>query len=331
MAVDQDGKPLDGVRRVRVGLMLIDDYALMSSAAAIEPLRAANLLARQDLYDLQFIVSAGGRATSSAGSYFDGINLSDATLDYDYVFVVAGGDPLGYRDPSLNAWLRALHAHGVALGGISGGSVMLARAGVMRNRRFTVHWHHFDALRAESSDYLLERRLFVIDRDRYTCAGGIAALDMMHAIINEHHGVGLARQVADWFIQTNVRLPEAPQRAGAAEKYDIGNPALGAAVELMDNHLGDPLSVSDLATLSGVGRRQLHRLFSTHFGTSIMDFYQSLRLAKANELLEQTILPIHEIGAITGFQNAAHFARVFRARYGVMPKSRRMRKDFAGK
>ena len=309
--------------------MLIDGYALMSTSAAIEPLRAANLLASSELYEVSFIGLSDGRARSSAGTFFEGTNLADATNQYDLVFVVAAGDPLAFENAALAAWLRMLSAHGVALGGISGGSVILARAGLMRNRRFTIHWQHYDALKAESPDYLLEHRLFVIDRDRYTCAGGIAALDMMHAIINDHHGVALAQQVADWFIHPQVRRPESPQRLGLAETHGVTSPKLAAAIELMANHLADPLSVGDLAQLAGLGRRQLHRVFDAHFGVSIMDFYQRLRLEKADELLMQTTLPIEDVGAMAGFANASHFSRVFRGNYGVSPKERRRRKPGA--
>lgn len=43
-----------------VGFLLLDDYALMSTASAVEPLRAANYLAQQEHYDLRFLSVAGG-------------------------------------------------------------------------------------------------------------------------------------------------------------------------------------------------------------------------------------------------------------------------------
>ncbi len=64
-------------------------------------------------------------------------------------------------------------------------------------------------MRQLSAEFLMERRLYVIDRDRYTCAGGVAPLDMMHALIAAEHGSSLARLVSDWFIHTGVRLANA--------------------------------------------------------------------------------------------------------------------------
>ena len=51
-----------------------------------------------------------------------------------------------------------------------------------------------------AEDLLIERSIYVIDRDRYTCAGGIAPMDMMLAIIGADHGRRLARAVSEWFI-----------------------------------------------------------------------------------------------------------------------------------
>jgi len=218
----------------RLGFLLVPGFALMSCSAAVEPLRAANLLAGRSLYDVRFLSIEGGPVAASAGASFDTLALSEAGSDFDLVFVVAGGNPVLREDPVLWRGIQRLAAQGIPLGGISGGGVDLAKAGVMGQRRFTVHWEHYEAM-GELGDWpLMERRLFVIDRDRYTCAGGAAALDMMHAMIAADHGTGLARQVSEWFIHTGVRVAEAPQRMGAAARYDIHNASLLAAVELME-------------------------------------------------------------------------------------------------
>ncbi len=319
---------LGEVRGRRIGFALVPGYPLLAIAAAIEPLRAANLLTGRQLYDLRFIGTGAPASPSSAGAIFEGVALREAGLDYDFVFVVAGGNPLAHRDAALAGWLRALAAQGVMLGGISGGAVMLARAGLMRGRRFTVHWQHHDALRGELPGAVIERRLFVIDRDRYTSAGGIASLDMMHALIAAQHGSALARSVSDWFIHTHVRLADDPQRAGAAARWGIGHPALAAAVELMENHIADPLAVGDLAALTGIGPRALHRAFVAHFGVGASGFSRRLRLEKAAELLRETALPVHEIGVLTGFPNPAHFAREFRRSFGHPPGAQRQQAAF---
>lgn len=317
----------------KIGFVLVRGFSLMSASAAIEPLRAANLLSERDLYALRFISVEGGPVQSSAGAFFDTEAIGDAALDLDLCFVVAGGDPLTERNRALETYLRKLWSSGCKLGGISGGSAIVAMAGLMENRRFTVHWRHFEPLREMSDRYLIERRLFVIDRDRYSCAGGIAALDMMHALIAEAYGTEFARDISDWFIHTTIRRWDEPQRAGPAERYGVQHAALIAAIELMQTHIADPLEINQLAMLSGIGTRQLQRLFTNAFGKTAMEFYREARLETADELLKQSALPVREVADATGFGNAAHFSKVFRRHFSMSPRERRSaaRQDHAAR
>lgn len=310
-------------RSLRYGFLLMPDYALMSAASATEPLRAANLLSARPLYDLQFLSVEGGWMRSSVEGAFLTRSIGEAGEDFDILFVVAGGDPMSQRDGRALAFLRRLSRRGVSLGGISGGAAILAAAGLLRSRRFTIHWQHIDAMRETYPGALIERRLFVIDRDRFTCAGGMAPLDMMHALIAAQHGSELARSVSDWFIHTGIREAGDPQQLDPARKYDLSHPALVAMVELMSSHLADPLTLEDLGQLCGIVPRQLERLSQAQLGISVMRFYRQLRLDKANELLTQSGLPLPEIVLATGFASRSHFTRAFRDRFGVTPSARR--------
>ncbi|MFN3823395.1 MAG: GlxA family transcriptional regulator [Pseudorhodobacter sp.] len=306
-----------------IGFILTPGYALMSLASAVEPLRAANHLAERMLYRCSFLSVAGGFMASTSGGGFETEPLSGRRAALDLVFVVAGGNPLLYEDARLIAELRHLQQRGIPLGGISGGAAVLAKEGLMAGRRFTLHWAHIDPLREYAPDLLVERALYVIDRDRYSCAGGVAAMDMMGTLIARQHGAAFAREVSNWFIHPRLRLAEEPQQPGPGQRFDLHHPAMEAAVELMASHLADPLSPEQIAALSGVSARQLQRLFAAHFGMSMMAFYRDLRLKKGDELLQQTALPVLDVALLTGFATSAHFTRCFAAKFGTPPRARR--------
>jgi transcriptional regulator GlxA family with amidase domain len=306
-----------------IGFFFIDGFALLSAAAAVDPLRAANLLAKQPLYEISFFSKGGGPAFSSCGASFDTVRLTGSDHGLDILFFVAGGDVMAFTDPAVTGLVRSLAAHGTHIGGISGAPVLLAKAGVMEKRRFTVHWEHFEELTELSDRFLMERRLYIIDRDRYTCAGGMAPLDMMHALIQSDHGSELARAVSDWFIHTEIRSPEQPQRSGYAGGTKNLHPVVLGALDLMENHIADPLSFKQIAMLAGVSQRQLQRRFDQEFGCGPMQCYLDIRLDKADELTRKTRLPFMEIALTTGFVNQGHFAKSFKAKFGVPPSERR--------
>jgi len=303
-----------------IAIYLIDGFALMSFASVVEPLRAANLLAGRDLYDIQTIPVGGAEAVSSGGAI---IRRSGGQGTPDLALVVAGGDPFADEDPGLMKELQRLDAANVILGGVSGGPVILARAGLMAGRRMTVHWEHAPALAELQPDLLIERNLFVIDRDRVTCAGGTAPIDLMHNLIAQHHGAAFAREVSDWFLHTEVRLAGDPQRAGLRERFGVSSRPLLDAIEMMETHIADPLSLKQIAEITGVGSRQLNRMFQAKLGRSTMAFYRDLRLDRARRLISQTPLPLSEVAEATGFAAMPHFSRVYSAAFGVSPSSNR--------
>lgn len=304
-----------------IAIYLIDGFALMSFASVAEPLRAANLLAGRNLYDIQTIPVSGAEAVSSGGAVIRRSGGGQGAPDM--ALVVAGGDPFAVEAPELMAQLRALDAAGVTLGGVSGGPVILARAGVMRGRRMTVHWEHAPALAELQPDLLIERNLFVIDRDRVTCAGGTAPIDLMHNLVAQHHGAAFAREVSDWFLHTDVRLAGDPQRAGLQEKFGVTSRPLLDAIEMMETHIADPLSLKQIADITGVGSRQLNRMFQAKLGRSTMAFYRDLRLDRAKRLISQTPLPLGQVAEATGFSTMPHFSRAYRAAFGIAPSASR--------
>ena len=307
----------------RVGFLLINGFALMSYSACVEMLRAANLLADRTLYDIRHIPASGFWAVSSSGAVVEAPCCLGEDLDFELVLVVAGGDPANYKNKKVFHWLRQLARHGVTLGGVSGGPIILASAGLMNNRRMTVHWEHAPALDQIVPKLTIERSIYVIDRDRVTCAGGVAPLDLMHALLTDHHGSRFARQVSDWFMHTVVRPSGDPQRAGITERYGTTDLVVTLAIEIMENHCADPLSLGHIGGLVERSPRQLNRLFQAKLGKSTMSFYRRLRLEKAYQLLIQTSLKTMDIALMTGFANPAHFARCFRAQYNVSPSSLR--------
>lgn len=311
------------VTATRVGLLLIDGFALLSYASVVEPLRVANLLSEAEHYQLRVIPVSGAAATSSSGAVIPAAAQVGENVDFDIVFVIAAGNPFAFDDDRVLQWLRHLARRGVTLGGVSGGAVVLAAADVLNGYRMTLHWEHAAALAERQPSLIIERSLYVIDRDRVTCAGGTAPLDLMHALLLRAHGGMLARQVSDWLQHTEIRPPGSAQRAGIVERYGVHQPALIESLAAMESHLSDPLSLEDLAKVSGVGVRQLTRLFEQHLACSPMVFYRRLRLQQGQLLLRQSGLSVAAIATAVGYSTPSHFASAYRKQFSCSPAEER--------
>jgi transcriptional regulator GlxA family with amidase domain len=307
----------------RVGFLLLPDFALMSYASAVEPLRAANRLAGRELYSWRHISVDGEAATASNGASIRADHRVGEKIALDALFVCAGGNPALFSDPAVYRWLRVLARNGAAIGGVSGGAYVLARAGLLDGYRATIHWEHLPAFSEEFPHLAIERSLFEIDRDRLTCAGGIAALDLMHALIERDHGHDLAAAVSEWYLHTEVRLGSGPQRMTLRERFGVSNPKLLKALSEIERRIEDPPSRKELAALAGTSVRQLERLFAQHLKTTIGAHGLRARLSRARALLRQTSKPVLEIAVMCGFASASHFSRAYRGAYGHPPKAER--------
>jgi transcriptional regulator GlxA family with amidase domain len=309
-----------------VGFLLVPGFALLSYAAAVEPLRAANQLSGKPLYRWWNAAPANAPAAASNGTTV----LPDITSGLDgakpdVLLVCAGGNPAAFNDRRTLALLRKLASRGVIMGGISAGPVILAKAGLLDGRRCTVHWEHAPALQEAFTGIRLTRSLFELDGDRFTCSGGVAALDMMIALITRDHGYALGAAVGDWFLHTQVRGGKDPQRMDLRLRLGIADEKLLKALKSMESHLHEPLPRERLAKVAGVSLRQLERTFREELGHGIHEHYVSLRLARAQQLLRETSRSMLEVAMATGFGSASQFSRAFRREFAMAPREARQR------
>jgi transcriptional regulator GlxA family with amidase domain len=165
--------------------------------------------------------------------------------------------------------------------------------------------------------------LYEIDRNRLTCAGGEAAFDMMLALIGIEHGRELAVEVAENFMHERIRESADSQRMALRTRLGLVHPKLLNVVELMEQHVEEPLSQAELARQADLSTRQLERLFRQHLNRTPNSYYQKLRLQAARSLLNQTSMSVTEVALACGFVSASHFSKCYRRTFGRTPRQDR--------
>ncbi|MGU7771612.1 GlxA family transcriptional regulator [Burkholderia sp. MR1-5-21] len=307
----------------RVGLLLIPGFPMVSFACVVEALRASNRLSGKNLYSVQYGTLDGEHAVSSSGAEVEATFQVGDAVELDILLICAGGNPAAFHEKKLDNWLRRLAHTPTIIGGVSGGTYMLARAGLLKGYRCTIHWEHLPIFREEFPEIDVRRTLFEMDRDRWSCAGGIAALDLLFDMIERDHGHALAAKLGDWLLRTEMRLGERSQRLSMQQRYQVKHPKLLRALELVEQHIDDPIGRDEIASIVELSVRQLERLFRSELGRSVHEHYLAMRLEQARSLLRQSELSIAEVAKATGFTNSSHFARVYRTRFGHVPTEER--------
>jgi len=307
----------------RVEYLLLQNFSMMAFTSSIEPLRAANRLSGRELYAWRAYSVDGAEVTASNGITVAPHGALTEAGKASTLFLCAGIGAESFHDAPVLARLREIARRGVAIGGLCTGPLILARAGLLNGYRCTIHWENVEGFVEEFPDLHVTATLFEADRDRYTCSGGTAPLDMMINSIASDHGDDLAVRVAEFLLHTSVRHPHDMQRMPLQHRLGISHPKLLAVIAHMEAYLESPVSVGELAESVHISNRQLERLFQERLGKTPSRYYLELRLHRARLLLLQTSMSVLQIAVASGFTSASHFARCYRGYFEKSPTEER--------
>ena len=111
---------------------------------------------------------------------------------------------------------------------------------------------------------------------------------------------------------------------GAAALSPLGAAApedarIARAVDHAEAHLGEALSVAELAGVAALSPGHFARAFRAAIGEAVWAYVQRRRCERARDLLLSTRLPLAEVAHQTGFASQSHLTTSLRRRFGATP------------
>ena len=312
---------------LNIDFLLIPNFSMMAFTAAVEPLRAANRLSGRTLYTWRILSRDGGTVAASNGIEIAATWAIAHAEHCRIVVVVSGIDVQHFRDDRVFGFLRRVNRQGSMIGALCTGSHLLARAGLLQNRRCTIHWENLGGFIEEFPDIEVSSDIYQIDRDRMTCSGGTATLDLFLHLISCQHGRQLASDVAEQFIHDRIREPHDHQRMELRARLGVTHPKLITVISDMEDNLEEPLSQTGLAQRASLSTRQLERLFRKYLSETPTRYYLNLRMQRARQLLLQTSMSVLSVALACGFVSASHFSKCYREIYGKTPRAERAHRE----
>lgn len=316
-----------------IALVIHDGVQSLDVAGPLDVFTEANgFLAKDEGYRCLLLAETTALIRASNGTPMAAhMSFRDASQVFHTVLVAGGPDlPERNEDPAMSAWLRQWGVQAERYGSICTGAFALGHAGLLDGRLVTTHWQNAAGLAEKFPAARVEHdRIFARDGRLVTSAGVTAGIDLALALVGEDHGEHIALACAK-------RLVVAAQRQGGQSQFSPfllppSNPAtpLGKVQAYVMENLGEPFPADRLASIAGMSKRSMARLFMKELGITPHDFIESIRLDHARNLLEATDLALKVIAFDCGFGGPEQMRSVFQRRLGLSPL--RYRENFQTK
>jgi len=264
------------------------------------------------------LVVVGGRVRTQTGLVVEGTHDLRALARADTVIVPGATPVTATPAPLLRALVRA-HERGARIASVCVGAFVLAEAGLLDGKRATTHWAYADELRKRYPRVDVDPSVLYVDEgDVLTSAGVAAGVDLCLHLVTLDHGAEAAAAVAR-------RLVMPVHRSGGQAQY-IETPVAPGTSELVDwasRHVGDGLTVDDLARQANVSPRTLTRKFRSATGLAPGEWLQRERLRRAQRLLESTDLPVEHVARTAGYDTSTAMRAQFALHLRTSPRGYR--------
>ncbi|MEM6415439.1 MAG: GlxA family transcriptional regulator [Pseudomonadota bacterium] len=309
--------------QLRVGFILAPRFTLSAFSNFIDVLRLAadhGDRSRPVYCQWTVISSSMEPIRSSLGIALQPQARPVAPSDYDYIVVVGGLlSELERLDTNDIAFLHQAAAENIPLVGVCTGAFILQQVGLMDGYKCCVNWfHHDDFLEQFENIEPVANEIFVVDRDRLTCAGGASSANLAAYLVAKHLSVSAAEKSLGIMIVDRSIASDHPQ-PGFPVQLEAKDHLVKRALLIMQQNQKEPLPIPEIANMLCVSKRQLERRFQKDLSLSPRQADKTMRLLYAKHLILTRRLSVSQVAAETGFCDAAHFNRAFLSFEGLTP------------
>lgn len=304
---------------MQVTFVLLPKFTMLAFSSALEPMRIANQLTGQILFRWQVLSTDGKPVVCSNGVPVMVDGAFAETQPEGVVLICSGVEPEDQVTTALGDWIRGLWRRGRTVGGLCTGTYALAKAGIMKDRRFTLHWENLAGFSETFPDLQAVRQVFCIDDRIVTCAGGVAAADLMLKLIHDRYGMALSQEVMNMCLLTGRRTEADEQTTSLAARLGTRHEKLIEAVAFLESRIEEPFDLDACASQLKLSRRQIERLFNRYLGVTPVRYMNDLRLQRGRALLAETDMSVTDVAIACGYASTSHFSKSFRSKYGVSP------------
>jgi transcriptional regulator GlxA family with amidase domain len=324
----------------RIDVLAFDGCYASEVFAITDVLRIANhvhvhLGGTRALFDVT-ITSAGRRTITAA----DGTRLTTRPpTERPDLVLVPGFELLPFGDEidaTLRqrsreiAFIRAAAAMHRPIAAVCVGAFLVGEAGFLDGRRCTTAWAYTDALARRYPTAMVDTiDIIVHDHGVTTAAAFSAAGDLAMHLVRTTLPPDAATITGKLTLMSEVRPSQRPYVDDRLMHRQSDTLSRQVSASLARD-MTEPYDLDALAARLNVSSRTLLRKFKAETGTSPLQHLQTLRIARAKQLLETTDASLEDITFDVGYRDTTTFRRLFHAHTDLTPSDYRRRFSLPG-
>jgi len=310
------------MRMQNIYIILVPGFEVLDMAGPASVFSAANRFAGEH-YSIVHISSLGGLVESASGVQVATKSIGLITLKKQDTLLVAGfgQEELenALSDELLAGWLRDNINRVRRYGSVCAGAFILAKAGLLKNKRITTHWAGIEKIKSLEPDAEVQGdALYINDGKLWTSAGITTGIDMTMEMVEQDLGPQIKGQVAKYLVVYSHRPGKQSQFSTLLTSQLKSKSPFQELLYWMEDNLGETLKVSDMAKKVGMTERTFYRHFTECYDRPPASYLERLRIERAKTLLEEG-MNIKSITIEVGFRSKSGFRTSFEKSLGITP------------
>jgi len=312
----------------RIGLVLPQDYKLLSVAALLEVLETANKLVVQKGQPAPFAIAIYQLPTQLATGEtvfhdytIQSIAEEEGVLDVILLPAFTTSDMPATIGKNLVyiPWLQQQYRSGAEVASFCSGAFLFGASGLLNGKSATTH---VDACAAFARTFpevkLKPNETVTVDERTFTSGGSTSLFHLIILLVQKYCGHEIAIQVAKLFAIDMDRYQQS--YFGTFRPNYTHNDALVTSVqERIEKHFDKIENLEEVLSDVPSSRRNLVRRFKLATGIPPIEYLQNIRIETAKRHLEQSQLSVSEIIDKSGYTDPKSFRKVFQKKVGMKP------------
>ncbi len=313
----------NSTRKLKVAMIIFDQFKILDLTGPMDVL-SDQCIPAKNKYQIDVMSVNGGLVKSSGGLAVDSIAFK-SLQGYDSLMVIGGQGVIGaISNQKIINYIREQSSHVNRVVSICTGAFLLAKAGLLENKKAATHWRSADDLQQLFPNIeVCPDDIYVKDDKIYTSAGVTAGIDLTLSLVADDLGHKIAMDVAKNLVVYYHRPGGQKQFSNQLQAQVKNQPQFENVLLHIESQLHQNIQVEHLAEIANMSGRHFSRQFSAQVGMAPGKYVEQVRVERMKQLLENTSTSLPKMAQQTGFASIDVMRRVFVRHLGVTPNEYR--------